>query len=76
MKVPPDDDRGGSEPLNQNFRDELVCAHRGERGVKVDKNEACQPEPGANRCFVAGRRQSKNDRASGEEIDGMRFEGQ
>ena len=42
----------------------------------MNKNEACQPEPGANRGFVAGRRQSKDDRASGEEVDGMRFEGQ
>ena len=76
MKVPSDDDRGRSEPLNQNFRDELVRAHRCERGVKMDKNETCQPESGAYRGLVAGRRQSKNDLASGEEVDGMRFERQ
>ena len=42
----------------------------------MNKNETRQPEPGAYRGFVPGRRQSKHDRASGEEVDRMRFEGQ
>ena len=76
MKVPSDDDRARSEPLNQNVCNELVRAHRSERGVKMNENETRQPKPGAYRGFVPGRRQSKNDRASGEEVDGMGFEGQ
>ncbi len=42
----------------------------------MNKNEARQPKPGAYRGFVPGRRQSKHDRASGKEVDGMRFERQ
>ena len=55
---------------------ERVRAHRGESRVKMNKNETSQPKPGAYPGFVPGRRQSKHDRASGEEVDGMGFKGQ
>ena len=76
MKVPADDDRSCSEPRHQNLGDELFRAHHRDRRVKMNKNETCQPEPSAYRGFVLGWRQSKNDQASGEEVGGMRFEGQ
>ena len=49
---------------------------RRKRGVEGKNDEARESEPGANRGFVARRRQPEHDRPPGEDVGGMRFEGQ
>ena len=76
MKVPADDDGGDAKASDKNLFDELVRAHRRERGVKAEKHDAVEPEPGADFRFVTGGRQSKRDRPPGEKVRRMRLEGQ
>ena len=76
MKIPSDDDGGGAEARDENLGDELVRAHRGERGAETNEHNALEPEPGANSGFVLRRRQAKDDRPPGKKVRGMRLEGQ
>ena len=76
MKVPANDDSGDAKPGHKNPGDEFVRAHRGQRRVKTDKNDAVESEPGADFGFVPGRRQPERDRPGGEKVRRMRLEGQ
>ena len=76
MKVPTNDDSGNAKPGHKNPGDEFVRAHRRQRGVKSDNDDAVESEPGADFGFVPGRRQPERDRPGGEEVRRMRLEGQ
>ncbi len=76
MKVPANDDSGNAKPGHKNPGDEFVRAHRRQRGVKTDNDDAVESEPGADFGFVPGRRQPERDRPGGEKVRRMRLEGQ
>ena len=76
MKVPTNDDSGNAKPGHKNPGDEFVRAHRRQRGVKSDNDDAVESEPGADFGFVPGRRQPERDRPGGEKVRRMRLEGQ